>query len=94
MNGQHNHDEGGATRPTDTIGRITVDPHVMLGKPCVAGTRITVELILEEFAAGTTTQELLAAYPHLGQADIQAALDYALRAIRHEEVRPLPGGAR
>ncbi len=54
--------------------RITSDAEVMLGKPAIRGTRITVEHILEELAAGMTFDELLAAYPRLEREDIEAAL--------------------
>jgi uncharacterized protein (DUF433 family) len=68
---------------------ITCDPKVMLGKPCIAGTRISVELILEELAAGRTEADLLAAYPRLTLEGIRAALRYALSAVRLEEFHPL-----
>ena len=57
--------------------RISIDPAVMLGKPCVQGTRITVELILRWLAEGRTNQELVEAYPHISLDDIKAALAYA-----------------
>jgi uncharacterized protein (DUF433 family) len=53
---------------------IETDPRVMLGKPVVKGTRITVELIVEKLAAGETVEQLLAAHPHLTEAGVQAAL--------------------
>jgi len=53
---------------------ITTNPNVMMGKPVIAGTRITVEHILEELAAGSTTDELLEAHPRLTREAIQAAL--------------------
>ena len=61
--------------------RITSNPGVMLGKPCIKGTRITVELILKWLAAGRSLQELLEAYPHLTEADIRAALAYAADVV-------------
>ncbi len=54
--------------------RIAVDPKVMLGKPVIRGTRITVELILRRLAEGATQQELLNAYPQLKREDIHAAM--------------------
>ena len=54
---------------------IETDPRVMLGKPVVKGTRITVEWIVEKLAAGETVEQLLAAHPHLTAAGVQAALD-------------------
>jgi uncharacterized protein (DUF433 family) len=62
--------------------RIVADPHVMLGKPLVRGTRITVELILEKLAAGESVDDLLAAYPRLARDDVQAALAYAAETLR------------
>jgi uncharacterized protein (DUF433 family) len=56
---------------------IVVDPQVMVGKPVVRGTRITVELILEKLAAGETVDDLLAAHPRLSRPAIEAALAYA-----------------
>ena len=60
-----------------TAGLIVSDPEVMMGKPVVAGTRITVELILEKLAAGETTEQLLDAHPRLTREAIQAALAFA-----------------
>ena len=57
--------------------RISVDPAVMVGKPCIKGTRITVELILRWLAGGRTFAELTEAYPHITEDDIKAALEYA-----------------
>ncbi len=61
---------------------ITSDPKVMMGKPVVAGTRITVEHILEELAAGTTVEELLEAHPRLTPEAIYASLAYAVELLR------------
>ena len=61
--------------------RITTDPAVMLGKPCIKGTRITVELILRWLSEGRTFAELLEAYPHIADEDFKAALAYAADAI-------------
>ncbi len=58
-------------------GLITSDPDVMLGKPVVAGTRITVEGILERLGAGETVEQLLAAHPRLTEQAVRAALAYA-----------------
>jgi len=64
--------------------RIVRDPKVMLGKPVIRGTRITVELILRKLGEGATHKDLLEAYPHLSEADIQAAITYAADTIAHE----------
>ena len=57
--------------------RIATHPAVMMGKPCIKGTRITVELILRWLSEGRTFAELREAYPHIGEDDIKAALAYA-----------------
>lgn len=69
-------------------GRVVIDPKVMLGKPVIRGTRITVERILRKLGEGATEQELLDAYPHLEKADILAAMKYAADVLAHEEVVP------
>lgn len=68
-----------------TDARIEINPNVMLGKPVVRGTRITVELILRKIAEGADEASLLAMYPHLTRADIQAAVTFAADALAHEE---------
>ena len=69
-----------------TENRIEIDPNVMMGKPVVRGTRITVELVLRKLSEGATETDLLNAYPRLTQADIQAAMRYAADALAHEEI--------
>jgi uncharacterized protein (DUF433 family) len=69
---------------------IHSDPKVMMGKPVIAGTRITVELILEKLAAGETVEQILAAHPRLSEAAIRAALAFAAEALRADVVYPLP----
>jgi len=66
------------------LERITLNPEVMGGKPCVRGLRITVGTIVGLIAAGRTVDEILAAYPYLERDDIRQALQYA--AWRAEEV--------
>lgn len=68
---------------------ITSDPHIMMGKPVVAGTRITVEHILDELAGGRTFDELLDAHPRLTREAILAALAFAADSLRSEVVYPL-----
>ena len=65
--------------------RIEVNPEVMLGKPVIRGTRITVELILRKLGEGATEADLLEAYPKLTKEDIQAAAAYAADLLAHEE---------
>ena len=57
--------------------RISIDPKVCHGKPCIKGTRIWVSLIVDNLASGSTEEEVLAAYPSLKREDIEAALVYA-----------------
>jgi uncharacterized protein (DUF433 family) len=59
-----------------THDRIEINPKVMLGKPVIRGTRITVELILRKLGEGATHDELREAHPHLSEHDIQAAITY------------------
>jgi len=75
------------------LTRITFDPNVMGGKPCIRGLRVTVGTIVGLLASGRSTTEVLEAYPYLGEQDIREALAYA--AWRAEEaevplVRPSP----
>jgi uncharacterized protein (DUF433 family) len=62
---------------------IQTDPAVMMGKPVVAGTRITVEFILEKLAAGETAEQILEAHPRLTRESILAALAYAAETLRN-----------
>ena len=70
-------------------GLIASDPAVMMGKPVIAGTRITVELILEKLAAGETVEQILDAHPRLTREAIQAALAFAAEALRADVVYPI-----
>jgi uncharacterized protein (DUF433 family) len=69
-----------------TASRIEMNPKVMLGKPVVRGTRITVELLLRKLSEGATETQLLQGYPHLTAADIRAAIKYAADIVAHQEV--------
>lgn len=73
-----------------TTERIEINPAVMLGKPVIRGTRITVELILRKLAEGATEAELLEDYPHLTTEDIRAAMAYGAATVAHEEVVLIP----
>jgi uncharacterized protein (DUF433 family) len=68
--------------------KITIDPKIMVGKPVITGTRITVELILQKLAAGITQKEIIQDYPRLTKEDIKAALGYAANSLGNEEVFP------
>ena len=65
---------------------ITRNPQIMLGKPVIKGTRITVELIVRKLAGGYSTDDLLASYPHLTREQVFAALEYAADLIANEEI--------
>jgi uncharacterized protein (DUF433 family) len=69
------------------LDRITSDPNVMGGRPCIRGQRIRVTDVLELLAGGATPAEILADYPYLEEADITAALEYAARLSDHPIIR-------
>jgi uncharacterized protein (DUF433 family) len=73
----------------ELIERISVDPAVCFGKPCIRGTRIWVSLILDNLSEGVSEKELLKAYPSLRPEDIRACLAYAAEMTR-ERVIPVP----
>jgi uncharacterized protein (DUF433 family) len=66
--------------------KIEINPNVMMGKPVIRGTRVTVELILRKLSEGASEVDLLDAYPHLTGGDIRAAIKYAADVVAHEEV--------
>ncbi len=68
---------------------ILSDPNVMMGKPVIAGTLITVEMILEQLAAGESYEQILEAHPRLTRETIQAALAFAAQALRADVVYPI-----
>jgi uncharacterized protein (DUF433 family) len=68
----------------NTLSRITLDPAIMGGKPCIRGTRVTVGTVVGLMASGQTGETILKAYPYLQALDIQEALEYA--AWRVEEI--------
>jgi uncharacterized protein (DUF433 family) len=68
------------------LTRITLDPDVMGGKPCIRGMRITVGTIVGLVASGRTVPEILSAYPYLEEADIREALTYAAWRVEETEV--------
>lgn len=67
---------------------IVTDLEILHGKPTIKGTRISVEFILELLSSGMSIEDILKEYPHLKRKDILAALDYATKVLRHEEVFP------
>jgi len=68
------------------LKRITVDPNICFGKPCIRGTRIWVSLILDFLASGMTIEEILAEYPDLQREDIYAAIAYGAEMSRERYV--------
>ena len=69
---------------------IVSNPSVMMGKPIIVGTRITVELILEKLAAGETVEQILDAHPRLTREAVQEALSFAAEALKADVVYPIP----
>jgi len=68
---------------------VHTDFNIMMGKPVIIGTRITVELILEKLAAGETPDQIIEAHPRLTQKDILAAIAFAAEALRVEALYPV-----
>ncbi len=68
---------------------IVSNPAVMMGKPVIAGTRITVELILEKAAAGESVEQILASHPRLTRSAVLAAFAFAAQTLRVDSIYPL-----
>ena len=73
----------------ELLNRISIDPRVCFGKPCIKGTRIWVSLILDFLASGMTTDEVIKEYPGLTALDIQACMAYGAEMSRERHV-PIP----
>ncbi len=73
--------------------RITVDPNICHGKACIKGTRVMVSVILDNLAAGTPRDEILASYPSLASSDIELSIAYAAELARERVVPLTPGAA-
>jgi len=69
---------------------IESNPAVMMGKPVIGGTRLTVEGILEKLGAGESIEQLLAAHPRLTREAVLAAIEFGARALKADVVYPLP----
>jgi uncharacterized protein (DUF433 family) len=69
--------------------KIISDPNIMIGKPIIVGTRITVEHILEQLAGGRTIDQILEAHPHVTREQVQAAINYAAEPVRIDHTYPL-----
>lgn len=76
-------------RDSELLERITIDPRIMVGKPVIRGTRLTVEYILNLLAHGATPAEILDEYESLTSEDIQACLLFATRSLQSTEFMPL-----
>ncbi len=66
--------------------RIISNPSILGGKPCIKGSRISVEFILELFASGASQEDIVREYPHLKPEDIEEALRYAARFLKNEVI--------
>jgi uncharacterized protein (DUF433 family) len=73
---------------TSRLDRITTDPAVLGGRPCIRGLRVRVKDILDLLAAGASRNDILADYPYLEDDDIAAALEYAAQHVDHPIIRP------
>ena len=73
----------------DIAQYIEVNPKIMMGKPVIKGTRITVELILEKLSAGETVENILEAHPHISKEQIQAAFAFAAQSLKGENIYPV-----
>ena len=75
---------------TDTLlARITIDPAICHGKPCVRGLRYPVEVLLELLSSGMTLNEILADYEDLEREDLLAVLEFAARLSRTKRLQPV-----
>jgi uncharacterized protein (DUF433 family) len=70
--------------------RIVVDPKVLVGKPLILGTRLSVEFVLDLLANDWTIEQVLSEYPQLEREDVMAVLKYAAEMAKEEKVYPLP----
>jgi uncharacterized protein (DUF433 family) len=75
----------------ELLSRISIDPNICFGKPCIRGHRIWVSLILDSLASGMTSQEILKQYPELQEADILACIAYGAEMARERYVE-IPSG--
>jgi uncharacterized protein (DUF433 family) len=73
---------------TSRLDRITTDPAVLGGRPCIRGLRVRVKDILDLLASGASRGDILADYPYLEDDDIAAALEYAAQHVDHPIIRP------
>ena len=71
------------------IDCIEINPRVMMGKPIIKGTRITVELILDKLSAGEKIDDILLAHPHISYQQVLAAISFAAEILKHEKIYPI-----
>lgn len=74
---------------SDWKDRISINPNVCHGRPCIKGTRIWVSLVLDFLASGSTVQEIIEEYPGLSDEDIRACIAYGAEAARERHI-PIP----
>jgi uncharacterized protein (DUF433 family) len=72
--------------------RITIDPEILVGKPVIKGTRMSVEFVVDLLGRGWSFEQVLNEYDHLKREDLQACLAYASEVLRSERVYLLPAG--
>ena len=70
----------------EILSRIEMNPDILMGKPVIKGTRISVELILRKLSEGMTIDQIIEVYPHVSKEDVFASLTYASEIIANEEV--------
>jgi uncharacterized protein (DUF433 family) len=68
------------------FSRIASDPAVLAGKPCIKGTRISVEMVLEWVASGASRDDIVKSYPQLAAEDVEEALKFAAQSLSHETI--------
>ena len=68
---------------------IEINPKIMMGKPVIKDTRITVESILEKLSVGESEEDILKAHPHVSKATIKAALAFAAQSLKGESIYPV-----
>ncbi len=66
-----------------------INPKIMMGKPVIKGTRITVELLLEKLSSGETEEDILLSHPHITKDNIKAALGFAAQSLKGENIYPV-----
>ncbi|MDO9453746.1 MAG: DUF433 domain-containing protein [Stagnimonas sp.] len=68
----------------DWRDHVTVNPDILVGKPIIKGTRISVELLLDRLGDGWSMEEILESYPHIKREDVQAAVKFATELFKEE----------